>query len=229
MSDFDAVCFDLDGTLCVQDQEFVDLWDAAFELAGVDPAIAPADVADVDADAVPTVESPEAFYEELFLAAAREAGADVDRATATSVAEAYLEVHDPAAVSFRPGAREALAAARERGPVGLVTNGGEATQTAKLDALGVRDAFDAAVYCDPRAGVEPKPDPTPLRMALDRLGAAPGETLLVGDSLPADVRGAHDAGMRSAWVPVGDPEGDPEPEPTHRLDSMAAVAALLRR
>lgn len=226
MDDLAAVLFDLDGTLCLPDQDLQDLWKRALAAAGADD-VAPADLAAVDPDRLPTVETQLAFYEGLVEAAAADAGADLAPGTATAAAEGFLAAHDPRAVSFREGARGALAAAGRRYDVGLVTNGPRETQTAKLDALGVRDAFDATVYCDPSVGIDPKPDPTPLRMAVDELGVDPGAALHVGDYLDADVVGAHAAGLRSAWVPRERPTGDPEPAPTHTLDSMDAVADLL--
>jgi putative hydrolase of the HAD superfamily len=111
-----------------------------------------------------------------------------------------------------------------------VTNGSEEIQTGKLDALGIQDAFDATVFCDPTAGIDPKPDPTPVTMAVDDLGVAPEQSVLVGDDHGADVAGAHNADARSAWVPyLDDPTTETDPEPTHVFDSMTDVAAVLER
>lgn len=227
MTDFEAVVFDLDGTLAVPDQNYERLLATAFERAGVEPLFGVGDLDAVDTAALPTARSDREFHENLFRAGAEVAGSDPGEGVVAVVADAYLDAVDPAAVSFRPGAREALATARERYDVALVTNGGEATQVPKLQRLGIADAFDAEVYCDPAAGVEPKPDPTPLRMAVDELGVAAADAVKVGDTLAADVAGAHNAGMRSAWVPQGEVLPDPEPAPTRVFESMQAFADLL--
>lgn len=232
MTDFDAVCFDLDGTLCVSDQDPDQLLESSFERAGVDPFFSMADAAAVDPSRLPPADSDVEFHELSFSAAATEAGADPSAATVTAVAEAHVELLDPTRVSFRDGARDALEYARERYNLALVTNGGRETQRAKQDALGITDHFDVAVYCDPDAGVVPKPDPTPFRTALDRLGVHADAALKVGDSHGADVVGAHNAGMRSAWVPRrGHPSvdlpTDPDPAPTHHLDSMAELHTVI--
>jgi len=58
-------------------------------------------------------------------------------------------------------------------------------------------------------GVEPlvagKPEPDIFNVALERLGAAPGEgrVLVIGDRLDADVAGAHAAGLDAALVLTG--------------------------
>ncbi|WP_415380768.1 HAD family hydrolase [Halosimplex sp. TS25] len=229
MSAFDAVCFDLDSTLCVSEQSDAEIHQAVFDRCGVDPFFSPADVRAVDAAELPTAESDREFYESLYREVCESVGGDP--AHAPDLAAATVEVVDPAAVTFREGAREALDRARERYDVGLITNGGEATQSAKLEALGIADAFDATVFCDPTDGVAPKPDPTPFERALAALDAPPERTLYVGDSHAADVVGAHEAGLRSAWIPLvrhdAAPATDPDPAPTHRLESMTDLAAVL--
>lgn len=227
MTDVDAVCFDLDNTLAVHDADGERLLAAAFDRAGVDPLFDAADLSAVDPATLPNADSDREFYESLFVAGATRAGTDPSPETVAAVADAYLDVYDPAAVSFRAGARDALERARERYDVALVTNGGEATQTAKLETLGIRDAFDAAVFCEPAAGIEPKPDPAPLQRALDALGATAERALMVGDGLRTDVAGARAVGMHSAWVPLDEPDPDPDPAPDYALGSMAAVADLL--
>jgi HAD superfamily hydrolase (TIGR01509 family) len=227
MDDLEAVLFDLDGTICVHDQDPVVLWDRAFEDAGVDPPVTPGDVAGVDAEDTPTVETEHGFFRALYEVAVEEAGGTPDPDRADAVAAAYRTAYDPAQVSYRSGAREALERARERHAVGLVTNGGRDTQTSKLASLGIQESFDAAVYCDPRAGIDPKPDPTPVELALDDLGVPADRAVLVGDTLRADVGGAHNAGVRSAWVPHRDWDRDPHPDPDHVLDGMDEFAALL--
>ena len=229
MSEFDAVCFDLDSTLCISEQSDADIHDAVFERCEVEPFFSPADVRAVDSAELPTAHSDREYYENLYRAVCADIGGDPTHAPV--LAEATVEVVDQTAVTFRDGAREALDHARERYDVGLITNGGAATQSTKLERLGIADAFDATVFCDPANGVEPKPDPTPFERALSALDARPERTLYVGDDHGADVVGAHQVGLRSAWVPCvrhDDTDlGDPEPAPTHRLDSMAKLPSVL--
>ncbi len=71
-----------------------------------------------------------------------------------------------------PGARELIAALRERGvPIGLATNSGREFATRALRAAGVLDRFDAVVSAEE---VEhPKPAPDVYLEAAARLGADP--------------------------------------------------------
>lgn len=225
MSGVTTICFDLDSTLCVRDQDDEEIHEAVFDRVGVEPIFTPADVANVDATDLPTAESDLEYWENVFRAVATDVGCEAG--LAPDLAEAMVDVVDPTAVSFREGARAALDHARERYDVALVTNGAESTQRAKLETLGIRDAFDATVFCDPATGIEPKPDPTPFRRVLADLDSSPDEAMHVGNSHRADVAGAHNAGLRSAWVPLERTAVESGPEPTYTLASPDELSGVL--
>jgi len=67
-----------------------------------------------------------------------------------------------------------------------------------------------------RPAIVGKPEPPLFRIALTRLGLAPAQSVMVGDSLEADVRGARRVGMRTVlYAPDGGPASD-EPDLTVR-------------
>jgi HAD superfamily hydrolase (TIGR01509 family) len=224
-SDVDAVIFDLDDTICVHEQDGREIHDAVFDRAGVDPFFEPPDLYALDTDDLPPADSEREYFEHVYRKLAGTVGGDP--AHAEPLAAATVEVLDYTQVSFRDGAERALAAARENGPVGLVTNGTERAQTTKLSALGIRDAFDTAVFCGPGTEVPGKPDPTPLERALDELGVSAEHALNVGDSAKLDVRGAHNVGIRSVWVPCDATDRRPDPEPDYVLSGVGELEELL--
>jgi putative hydrolase of the HAD superfamily len=64
-----------------------------------------------------------------------------------------------------------------------------------------------ALHCDVTVdsaivGAE-KPDPRIFAVALAAVGAAPGEAVFVGDSLPRDMAGARALGMPHVWLSAG--------------------------
>lgn len=65
-------------------------------------------------------------------------------------------------------------------------------------ALGILGHFDAVVDSG-LVGVE-KPDPKIFRIAIDRYGVTPEETLHLGDMFATDILGARAAGIRSALI-----------------------------
>lgn len=227
MPDFAAVLFDLDGTLCESTQSETAIYEGAFEHAGVDPVGRPGDLwAALDGP-------PDPDDEQQYLAAGfRRVLADHDREglDPAALAAGFIEAVEYGAVAFLSGAERALAAARENGPVGLVTNGPERRQAPKVETLALESSMETIVY----AGDMPrrKPHPDPFERAVDDLGVDPERTLYVGNSLEYDVGGAHAAGLRAAWFRDGaiddtDPSDSEANRPDYTLASMADLREVL--
>ncbi|EMA38987.1 HAD family hydrolase [Halococcus hamelinensis] len=216
----DAVLFDLDATLCRRRWSPETVLSGAFDEVGVTPYTTASEMSAVVND-VPTAEDDVAFYTNCLEAAAARTDATPERAEA--VARSYHRAIDYADVEFVPGAEAAL---RETdAPLGLVTNGSEATQRAKLDALGIADRFDVRVFAD-TGGI--KPDPAPFEHALSELDVDPQGTVHVGDSLQADVAGANALGIRSVWISHGEAGPVDEVRPDHIIESPVGLPDLLR-
>lgn len=222
MAVYDAIYFDLDHTLCASTQDSETLLESTFERAGYDPFCTPAELRAAVPD-LPTAETDREFYESLFSHVAGQADVDAD---ASRLAAEYLAVQDPTAVEFRPGAKATLEHARDRSHVGLITNGGRKTQTRKLRALGIEDAFDVRVFTEPSAGILPKPNAAPFEHALGELGVDPETAIHVGDSLHADVAGANAIGLDSAWLAT-ERGGSRDHEPTYELASLQEFETIV--
>ncbi|WP_276247606.1 HAD family hydrolase [Haladaptatus sp. YSMS36] len=196
MSSIAATLFDLDGTLCQSDQDAVTLYRGSFDVVGIDPFGEPGDL-------WRALDGPPDPGDELgYLTAGFSAvAAQYDRleVDASALARGFIETLDLTAVSFHPGAEEALELAGDHGLVGLVTNGPARRQAVKVDALGIANAFDVIIY----AGDLPrrKPHADPFDRALAALAIDPDRALHVGDSLEYDVAGAQAAGLLAAWYP----------------------------
>lgn len=82
---------------------------------------------------------------------------------------------------------------------GVVTDGPERQQAAKVIGSGIRAHVDAIVLSDSLGGPEFwKPNPAPYLECLRRLGGvAPERAVYVGDNPHKDFLGARNAGMRS--------------------------------
>jgi len=106
---------------------------------------------------------------------------------------------DGAGVDAMPGARELIAALRERGvPIGLATNSGREFATRALRAAGVLERFSAVVSAE---DVErPKPAPDVYLAAARELGADPASCVALENS-QTGVGAAKAAGMTVVGVP----------------------------
>ena len=83
-------------------------------------------------------------------------------------------------------------------PTAVLSNGTEATQRGKLEAIGVGDRLGPLITAD-RVGA-PKPDPRMYAAACAALGLPPARVLHVGDRHDLDVVAARAAGMRAVHV-----------------------------
>jgi putative hydrolase of the HAD superfamily len=93
---------------------------------------------------------------------------------------------------------------------GLLTNGPSWMQRRKVELLGLEAELDA-IGISEELGAS-KPDPAAFTATLELMGSAPADTVMVGDHLDWDVRGALAAGMRGAvWVAGDEDEREPPP------------------
>lgn len=220
MTAYDAVLFDLDGTLCHRTQDTAAMYAEAFHRAGEDPFGTPAALW-AELDGPPDHDDWIGYIGAGFARLAAQHGrSDADP---LALAEALAATVDHTAVELAPGTERALAAAASLGPVGVVTNGPERRQRPKLEALGVIDSLDVVVYGGdlPRS----KPHSLPFERALDAFDLPPDRVLYVGNSLEYDVAGAHNAGLAAAWIRAEEVENPYRPE--HVLESLAGLPAIL--
>lgn len=117
---------------------------------------------------------------------------------------AFHDIEDPQARAeatyLHPDAAEFVAGLDV--PVGVVTHSQRHLTDPVLDRLDIRDWFDVVVCCTDELGW--KPDPTPVRHALDRLDAD-GRGVLAGDG-DSDVGAAWNAGLDAVHVERHDPD-----------------------
>jgi len=90
----------------------------------------------------------------------------------------------------------ALDLLKARYPLGAITNG-----NADLDAIGLRHYFRFSLRASDFGSAKPAPDI--FHEACAQLGLQPAEVLHVGDDPALDVVGAHQAGLRCAWLNRG--------------------------
>ncbi len=83
--------------------------------------------------------------------------------------------------------------------LGIISNAGDEDDVQKLvDNAGLRPYFDVIVSS---AGVGiRKPNPRIFLDVLSRLEVEPGRAAMVGDTLGADILGAHNAGLYAVWI-----------------------------
>jgi phosphoglycolate phosphatase len=132
----------------------------------------------------------------------------------------YTEVNGRHTTIY-PGVEEGLAELAQRGfALACVTNKAEAFTLPLLEMVGFASKFHVVVAGDTTA--RKKPHPEPLLRACEALGAAPGDVLMIGDSLN-DTQAARAAGCPVFCVTYGYNEG----YDVRTLDSDAVVDTLV--
>jgi putative hydrolase of the HAD superfamily len=97
-----------------------------------------------------------------------------------------------------------------------------------LDQQGLAERLDSVVFSSD-VGIR-KPRPEIFRRALGELRVSPERALFVGDRLVADVRGAHDVGMRTVQAMWYRAEEDVDGvEPDFRAFTQFDVLNIVRR
>ncbi|GGF94204.1 HAD family hydrolase [Paenibacillus aceti] len=81
----------------------------------------------------------------------------------------------------------------------LLTNGCPALQQEKLDGVPELSSYFDKIIISGSFG-KGKPDSSIFKHALEQLGTKPEETLMVGDKLTTDIRGALSVGITAVWV-----------------------------
>ncbi len=117
--------------------------------------------------------------------------------------------------------------------LGLISNAGDdADVQALVDKARLRPYFDI-ILTSAAEGIR-KPNPRIFHQALEHWGEAPSRAAMVGDTLGADILGAHNAGVASIWItrradnPANRAHGDTI-RPQARIAALDELPALLAR
>jgi len=154
-------------------------------------------------------------------------GLGPDPALIHGLVEAYRD-HRPT-IALWPGVRETLADLARDHRLAIVTDGLGRMQRRKVAALGIEPLVQDIIYCWELGW--PKPDPRAFVSAMEGLGAAASETLVVGDNPMHDMAAARAAGLRSVRIRAGrfaDQACDDLPADAEAA-SFAASAPTIRR
>jgi len=109
---------------------------------------------------------------------------------------------------FHEGGLETVQSLQGKVKQYAVTNGTRIAQERKLRVSGLADLLDG-VFISEEVGIE-KPGIGFFQRVFGQIGTyAPGEVMIVGDSLTSDIQGGNNAGILCCWF---NPQGKPTPD-----------------
>ncbi len=108
----------------------------------------------------------------------------------------------------------------------LLTNGCPALQQEKLDGVPEIVPFFDEIIISGSFG-KGKPDPSIFQYALDKLGVQPEESMMVGDKLTTDIRGALSTGIKSVWINRENKENAETYTPDHEIKHLSELERII--
>ncbi|MFH0765356.1 MAG: HAD-IA family hydrolase, partial [Calditrichota bacterium] len=109
-------------------------------------------------------------------------------------------------LALYPHVASTLTALAKRGiKLAVITDAPAKQAWLRLCYVNLHNLFDTVITTEDTG--EYKPSPRPFKLALETLGVAPEETLMVGDWPERDMAGAKGVGIRTVFARYGDPRG----------------------
>ena len=126
----------------------------------------------------------------------------------------------PTKTNLFPKAHETLSYLKERYSLHLISNGFKESTELKVSNNGLNHYFENVVISEV-VGFN-KPDKAIFNHALTLANAGISESIMIGDSLEADIRGAQDYGMKAIYF---NPERKEKPEDVNQ--EIACLSELM--
>jgi putative hydrolase of the HAD superfamily len=108
----------------------------------------------------------------------------------------YVKI-SPTKTNLFEGAQKVLAYLQKKYTLHIISNGFKETTLTKMDLSGLNPYFTNVIISE-EVGVN-KPDKAVFEYALQKAQANKQESIMIGDSLEADVYGAQDFGMKAIF------------------------------
>lgn len=148
-----------------------------------------------------------------------------NRPLAMETGNRFLEIL-PTRTELIPYAKELLDYLHPRYPLTIVSNGFVEVQYKKLESAGLNHYFKHIVLSESAGAL--KPDKRIFEYALGLNNANAHETIMIGDSYEADIRGAQNAGIDQIYLnPQIDVQSDAFPS-TYKVNRLEEIINILR-
>ncbi|MCK5857452.1 MAG: YjjG family noncanonical pyrimidine nucleotidase [Bacteroidales bacterium] len=156
------------------------------------------------------------FYQTLY-----EFGIEDDE-LAKDMGKKYVE-WSPLKKHLFPGTMELLEYLKPNYHLHIITNGFEEVQTVKLQESNLAQYFEQVIISETTP--VKKPHPKIFKYAMHIAGAEVSNSLMIGDDVAIDIKGAAGVGMDQVWVNFIDEA--PSFKPTYEVKSLLDIKTIL--
>ncbi|NTU46379.1 HAD-IA family hydrolase [Candidatus Roizmanbacteria bacterium] len=127
------------------------------------------------------------------------------------------------------GAKELLDELKVTGKkIAIVTTRGPSVLRI-LEKYGITEHIDVIIHSESQEGLNRKPHPEPIVLALEKMRISPERTLMVGDKQTEDVRGAKAAGINKVALISPEKPNRYDAQPDHHFTSLSPLITLYCR
>ena len=160
---------------------------------------------------------------ERFLHPLKQVGID-DAKLATEIGKEYLDLL-PTRTELVPFARELLDYLYAKYPLTIVSNGFIEVQYRKLKTCNLEKYFSHVVLSEAAHAL--KPDKQIFEYALQLNHATAAETIMIGDSFEADIRGAQNAGIDQIFFNLNDEVSEKFNSATYQVQRLEEILQIV--
>lgn len=209
-----TILFDFDGTLMNTNDLIIDSWRHTFRV-----------IEDKDIDEDEIIRT----FGEPLIKTMEKTFPNVPTEECVEIYRSYHRDSFGDRISLFPGVKEMLEELKALGyKMAVVTSRATLTTREAMEKYEIQDLFDVVVTCDDTD--KHKPDPEPVRIALNQLKSSPEESIMIGDSM-YDILCARNAGVLSVLVgwamAVTDEEKEGPDKPDYFVETADDIVKLL--
>ncbi|MDD2284466.1 MAG: YjjG family noncanonical pyrimidine nucleotidase [Paludibacter sp.] len=146
-----------------------------------------------------------------------------DLQMAEEIGHQYLEIL-PTKTALMADAIEILDYLKQKYTLSLISNGFTEVQYKKINSSGIGHYFSHIILSEEAGAL--KPDPKIFEHALQLNRAAAHETIMIGDSYEADIRGAQQAGIDQVYFPLNGHYKENQPA-TYKISRLMELKNIL--
>ena len=136
----------------------------------------------------------------------------------------YLDIL-PTKKALMPNAIEVLDYLKQKYPLTIISNGFTEVQYKKLRSSNIEHYFSHIVLSESAGAL--KPDKKIFEYALMLNNAKASETIMIGDSYEADIKGAQNANIDQIYYPLHPIQANQKPECTYLINSLLEIKSIL--